>query len=396
MDKCSRFLGGLRREIQDILDYKEWTRFPQLFHLALKAEREVQGRQPMRSITPSTPSRPTEVSKFSNVQTPPAPVKKSSPITPTSSGSATPSSSSSAKVICHRCKGMGHIVRECPSKRTYIATDDGGYVSASDEENDFALAIDTTTGKYEDSPDDVDEVIDSVACTANYLSILVQQVLSTQVEQVDKLQRHNLFQMFLIVNNCRVRAIIDGGSNNNLVSSELAKTLGLTTRALPHPYHVQWFNNSGKAKVTQSARVHFSIGSYHDYADFDVVPVQACSLLLGRPWQYDNDVVHHGRQNRYTFMHKGKTIALLPLTPAEIMQYEKELTEKKKHGHDKDSRKSAIEQSSTINMKGGVLFAFKSVLADHDEPRYALTCTSPICSIDPTPSAMPLVGTNLL
>jgi hypothetical protein len=141
--------------------------------------------------------------------------------------------------------------------------------------------------------------------------------------------------------------------------------------------------------------VHFSIGSYDDYADFDVVPMQACSLLLGRPWQYDNDVVHHGRQNRYTFMHKGKTIALLPLTPTEIVQYEKDPAEKKKHGHDKDSSKSAIEQSST-NMKGGVLFALKFVLADHDEPRYALTCTSPICSIDPTPSAMPLVGTNLL
>jgi hypothetical protein len=94
---------------------------------------------------------------------------------------------------------MGHIVRECPSKRAYIATDDGEYVSASDEENDFALVIDTTIGKYEDSPDDANEVIDSVACTANYRSILVQQVLSTQVEQVDKLQRHNLFQMFLIV-----------------------------------------------------------------------------------------------------------------------------------------------------------------------------------------------------
>jgi hypothetical protein len=38
-----------------------------------------------------------------------------------------------------------------------------------------------------------------VACTTNYQSILVQWVLSTQVEQVDKLQRHNLFQMFLIV-----------------------------------------------------------------------------------------------------------------------------------------------------------------------------------------------------
>jgi hypothetical protein len=41
MDKCSRFLEGLHREIQDILDYKGWTKFPQLFHLALKAEREI-------------------------------------------------------------------------------------------------------------------------------------------------------------------------------------------------------------------------------------------------------------------------------------------------------------------------------------------------------------------
>ena len=39
------FFGSLQRDIQDILDYKEWTRFSQLYHLALKAEREVQGHQ---------------------------------------------------------------------------------------------------------------------------------------------------------------------------------------------------------------------------------------------------------------------------------------------------------------------------------------------------------------
>jgi hypothetical protein len=44
-DTCARFFGSLHRDIQDILDYKEWTRFSQLYHLALKAEREVQGRQ---------------------------------------------------------------------------------------------------------------------------------------------------------------------------------------------------------------------------------------------------------------------------------------------------------------------------------------------------------------
>ena len=41
----ARFLGGLNREIQDILAYKEYTNITRLFHLACKAEREVQGRR---------------------------------------------------------------------------------------------------------------------------------------------------------------------------------------------------------------------------------------------------------------------------------------------------------------------------------------------------------------
>ena len=44
-DLYARFMGGLNCDIQDILDYKEWTRFSQLYHLALKAERKVQGHQ---------------------------------------------------------------------------------------------------------------------------------------------------------------------------------------------------------------------------------------------------------------------------------------------------------------------------------------------------------------
>jgi hypothetical protein len=74
-----------------------------------------------------------------------------------------------------------------------------------------------------------------------------------------------------------------------LVISDLVKKFGLTTRAHPKPYHLEWFNNSGKVKVNRSARIHFFIGSYHDYADFNVVPIEACSLLLDRPWEYDTD-----------------------------------------------------------------------------------------------------------
>ena len=62
-----------------------------------------------------------------------------------------------------------------------------------------------------------------------YMSVIVQRALSTKVQQLDKLQRHNLFQIFFVINNRRARVIIDGGSCNNLVSSDLVKKLGLTT-----------------------------------------------------------------------------------------------------------------------------------------------------------------------
>jgi hypothetical protein len=57
-------------------------------------------------------------------------------------------------------------------------------------------------------------------------------------------------------------------------------------------------------------RVPFSLGCYSDYADCDVIPVEACSLLLGRPWQYDTDSLHHGRSNHYSFMFKGQKIII--------------------------------------------------------------------------------------
>ena len=39
----ARFRGGLNREIQGILDYKEYADMTTLFEYACKAEREVQG-----------------------------------------------------------------------------------------------------------------------------------------------------------------------------------------------------------------------------------------------------------------------------------------------------------------------------------------------------------------
>jgi hypothetical protein len=213
---------------------------------------------------------------------------------------------------CHRCLGFGHVWKDCPSQRAYMATDDG-YISTSDMEDDTA----------EDATAEDGDVLGSEDMAA-FRSIIMHRVLSMQLQQPEKLQCHNLFQTFFIINNRRARVIIDGRSCNNLVSSYLVKKLGLTTRPHPHPYHLMWFNDARKAKVIHTSRVSFSIGSYASSVDCDVVPMEACSILLGRPLEFDNDATHHGRSNTYTFMHKGKKITLLPLTPAEIVQADKE------------------------------------------------------------------------
>jgi hypothetical protein len=43
-------------------------------------------------------------------------------------------------------------------------------------------------------------------------------------------------------------------------------------------------------------------------------------LLLGRPWQYDTDSLHHGRSNHYFFMFKGQKIIIHPMTPDQILK----------------------------------------------------------------------------
>jgi hypothetical protein len=129
-----------------------------------------------------------------------------------------------------------------------IHCSDDGYISASDGEDDDDDSCDVAAN---------DDAMLGADATMNLRSIMVQRVLSSQPESLEKQQRHNLFQTFFAIQNRRARVIIDGGSCNNLVSSDLVKKLGLTTRPRPHPYHIQWINDSCKVKVTHMVRVHF-------------------------------------------------------------------------------------------------------------------------------------------
>jgi hypothetical protein len=60
-------------------------------------------------------------------------------------------------------------------------------------------------------------------------------------------------------------------------------------------------------------RVEFQIGSYKDKIFCDIMPMDLCQILLGRPWQYDKNKIHDGRGNTYTFEKDGKKHKPLPL-----------------------------------------------------------------------------------
>jgi hypothetical protein len=199
-DKICHFYRGLRTKIQDIVDYKEYNTVNHLFQLAMLAEKELQGQQLTRlkssftphhtSTTPSTSHAPAtthfsmtpSTSCAPSTSTTPPPTPHASEMTPPTpraaakpSSSSTTSTSHTSDIKCHHCHGVGHFQRYCPNKKSYIATDDRGYVSASDVEDNLALQ----TNNACDLDDDDAEVFGSEH-TKEYITktYVVQWVLS--------------------------------------------------------------------------------------------------------------------------------------------------------------------------------------------------------------------------
>jgi hypothetical protein len=45
----------------------------------------------------------------------------------------------------------------------------------------------------------------------------------------------------------------------------------------------------------------------------DVIEMDACHILLGRPWLFDRQVHHNGKENTYEFKKYGKRYKLTPM-----------------------------------------------------------------------------------
>jgi hypothetical protein len=65
---------------------------------------------------------------------------------------------------------------------------------------------------------------------------------------------------------------------------------------------------------------------------------------LGHPWEFDTDVIHYGRSNKYTLVHNGKKITLLSLTLNEIVQCDRAIVETTR-------RESEIQHASPVKLE---------------------------------------------
>ncbi|XP_059431467.1 uncharacterized protein LOC132164970 [Corylus avellana] len=87
------------------------------------------------------------------------------------------------------------------------------------------------------------------------------------------------------------KLVIDGGSYENVMAEEAVQKLGLGTEKQLVPYCLEWLKKGNEC---------------------DVVAMDACHLLLGRPWQYDRNAHHDERKNTYSFLVDNVKLTLLP------------------------------------------------------------------------------------
>jgi hypothetical protein len=196
------------------------------------------------------------------------------------------------EVRCYACGKTGHMSWECPERKK----DTKGGEAHISEAQKHVEAEATEGGK----------------------NLMMRKVLLKPEKEVEEpVQRTSLFRTACKMKDRVCKMIIDSGSTDNLVSTEMVEKLELKTTAHPNPYKVSWLQKGHQVMVSQQCQVEFKIGGYRDEILCDVIPMDVCHILLGRPWQFDRKVMHDGRKNTYTLEKNGRTHMLLPIEDKE-------------------------------------------------------------------------------
>ena len=112
---------------------------------------------------------------------------------------------------------------------------------------------------------------------------MIQRLLNSHQNLPLNDQRENIFHTCCEVSKKLCSLIIDRGSCCNCCSTTMVEKLNLTLMPHPKPYKLHWLNEDGDLEVKHKVIVKLSIGKYKDKVVCDVIPMEACHILLGRP-----------------------------------------------------------------------------------------------------------------
>lgn len=309
--QVSRYTNGLRPPIQDRISLVPVYTLDDAYNLAIRAETQLAKSSKTFSFpanrnkfTSGSTSQPTENSQV--VTKTPAPDKgKGVTATATTTLKSTNPYARPIPGKCFKCGISGHRSSDCrgTTAKVNLTTREEGEVDdevvseeGDNEEVEICFAADETFCE-----DD----------TAK--SCVIRRIMLAPKVTEEPSQRHNLFRTRYVVHQKIFDVIIDGGSTENIVSRTIVQQLKLPTRRHPHPYKIGWIKSIGEIRITDQCKIPFSIGKYKDELWFDVVDMDACHILLGRPWEFDKDAIHKGKENTYSFKVNGVKMILVPL-----------------------------------------------------------------------------------
>ncbi|XP_019058370.1 PREDICTED: uncharacterized protein LOC104816126 [Tarenaya hassleriana] len=313
----AQFLDGLQDKIGRKVERHPYRDLQDLVHLAVQIEQHERRKssrlgkpRAYAAGTSSTPSKPTpfrrEVSESRTV--PSFWDQGKNPETSRPKPPPEPSKDTRAReIICYKCRGRGHMAKDCPNSRVMIITDKGEYESLDEDE-----AANSDSDEEIEYPDSGELLV-------------TRRVLSTLTTLEETTQRETIFHTRCTIHGKVSGMIIDNGSCTNVASAYMVKKLELPTEKHPHPYKLQWINNTGEIKVIERVKIPFSKGKYHDEVLCDVVPMQASHIMLGRPWQFDREVKHDDRANQYFFVYDKRKVVITPLSPSQVHEMQLKL-----------------------------------------------------------------------
>ncbi|XP_038973772.1 uncharacterized protein LOC103697756 isoform X1 [Phoenix dactylifera] len=327
----ARFIGGLNKEVADVVELQHYVEMEELLHKAIKIEKQIKSKGSKSGLASSSTWKSNWKDNKSASKTKEDAKPKDS-VAISKGKTETNTSSKSRNVKCFRCQGFGHIASQCPNKRIMIMLENGDIESASSSEDEMP--------PLENCSDiDIEEPVHGDM-------LVTRRALSIQPkDDGDKEQREHIFHTRCHVKGKVCTMIIDSGSCTNVASTLLVDKLELPTMKHPNPYKLQWLNECGEVRVNKQVLVSFSIGKYTDEILCDVAPMHASHILLGRPWQFDRKVTHNGYKNHYSFMMNNRTVVLTPLKPLQAYEDQIRIARECKKREGESERKNANERS---------------------------------------------------